>query len=202
MFNFKTFVKQALLAATLAFGIGSATAGPTYHVDIDTTNYAGAGSIDFWMSSLTGASGALATVSNFTGSLGAETFRFGGVGGALPASTGFDNSQSFSSVTHDVILGNKFAFDVSFSGDFLTVPGFGSTFSVAMYDALGNYLVQPDFLVEFSLTPVTFDNTASVAYSNARNVRVSVPEPSDMLLVMTGLGLVGFMRRRSGKAAR
>lgn len=202
MFNFKTFVKQALLAATLAFGIGSATAGPTYHVDIDTQGYTGTGAIDFWMSSFNGASGALATVSNFTGSLGSETFRFGGVSGALPAMTGFDNSQSFSSVTHDVTLGDKFGFDVNFSGDFLTVPGFASTFSIAMYDALGNYLVQPDFLLEFSVNPLTFDDAASVTYTAARNVRVSVPEPSDILLMMTGLGLVALVRRRSGKAAR
>ncbi|HEX8612579.1 MAG TPA: NF038129 family PEP-CTERM protein [Telluria sp.] len=201
MFNFKTFVKQALLAATLALGVGSASAGPTYHVDIDTTNYAGAGSIDFWLSSFTGATGATATVSNFAGKLGAETFRFGSVAGALPVSASFDNSESFSSVTHAVTLGNKFGFDVNFSGDFLTVPGFASTFSVAMYDAVGNYLVQPDFLIEFSLTPATFDEAASVSYSAARNVRVSVPEPSDMLLVMTGLGLVALVRRRSRKAA-
>ncbi|MDQ1831707.1 NF038129 family PEP-CTERM protein [Massilia scottii] len=201
MFNFKTFVKQALLAATLAFGIGHATAGPTYHVDIDTTNYSGAGSIDFWLSSFNGATGTIATVSNFTGSLGAETYRFGSVNGALPGSTKFDNSESFSAVTHDVVLGSKFGFDVNFSGDFLTVPGFASTFSVAMFDALGNYLV-PDYLVEFSLNPVTVDDAASVTYSAARNVRVSVPEPSDLLLVMTGLGLVGFMRRRATKAPR
>ncbi|MDM5179417.1 NF038129 family PEP-CTERM protein [Massilia sp. DJPM01] len=202
MFNFKTFVKQALLAATLAFGIGNATAGPTYHVDIDTTNYSGNGSMDFWLSSFTGASGAMATVSNFTGNLGAETFRFGSVGGALPASAKFDNSEDFSSVTHGVTLGEKFGFDVNFSGDFLTVPGFASTFSIAMYDALGNYLVQPNFLLEFSLNPPTIDDAASVSYTAARNVRVSVPEPSDMLLVMTGLGLVAFVRRRAAKAPR
>ncbi|ATQ78494.1 hypothetical protein CR152_31255 [Massilia violaceinigra] len=202
MFNFKTFVKQALLAATLAFGIGNATAGPTYHVDIDTTIYSGAGSIDFWLSSFNGATGTIATVSNFTGSLGAETYRIGSVNGVLPASTKFDNSDSFSSVTHDVVLGGKFGFDVNFSGDFLTVPGFASTFSVAMFNALGEYLVQPDYLVEFSLTPVTVDDAASVTYTAARNVRVSVPEPSDLLLVMTGLGLVGFMRRRAAKAPR
>lgn len=202
MFNFRTFVKQALLAASLVFGIGNASAGPTYHVDINTSQFSGAGSVDFVMSGFFGASGAIATVSNFTGALGAEAYRSGSVVGVLPGVVGVANTSMFNSLSHDVTLGGLFGFDVSFSGDFLTVPGFGSTFSVAMYDALGEYLTQSVALVEFNLIPYSVDNEAGVRYSTDSIVRVSVPEPSDMLLVLTGLGLVAFVRRRASKAAR
>ncbi|RSZ57132.1 PEP-CTERM sorting domain-containing protein [Massilia atriviolacea] len=202
MFNFRTFVKQALLAATLAFGIGNASAGPTYHVDINTSQFSGLGSVDFVMSGFFGASGAIATVSNFTGALGEEFDRSGSVVGALPASVSLANTMMFNSVSHDLTLGGMFGFDVSFSGDFLTVPGFGSTFSVSMYDALGDYLTQSVSVVEFSLIPYSVDNDAAVRYTTDSIVRVAVPEPSDLLLVLTGLGLVAFVRRRATRAAR
>ncbi|MCE3604888.1 NF038129 family PEP-CTERM protein [Massilia sp. P8910] len=201
MFNFKTFAKQALLAASLAFGIGNATAGPTYHVDINTSNFSGAGSVDFLLSGFLGASGAVATVSNFSGAFGTEAFRSGSVVGTLPNALVFDNSKPFNSITQNLTLGGFFGFDVSFSGDFLTVPGFGSTFSVAMFDAVGDYLLPGDSLVEFNLKPIAADGAAKVSFEAANIVHVSVPEPSDILLVITGLGLVGFVRRRSAKAA-
>lgn len=200
MFNLKTFAKQALLAATLAFGIGNASAGPAYHVDIDTSKFTGTGAISLWMSSFTGASGAVANVGNFTGNLGAELFREGDAFGSLPSTVKYDNVNGYATTVNEITLGGIFGFDVEFVGEFLTKPGFDSTFGVSLFDAMGQNLLGPNVssVVEFTLTSPSFDFPAGVSFVKLDlvNVRTAVPEPSDLLLVMTGLGLVALVRRR------
>lgn len=208
MFDIKKIITKALLAVTFAMGASAAWAGPSFHVDVNTAQFAGkSGAFFLSFNSKENATSAVATLSNFTGQFGGELLRSGDVEGQLPGNVMFANGQPENSLLQFASLGGMFGFDISFSGDFETVPNpFGALFGVALLDLEGGgYHGNNGNLLEFSLTPpgvVTVDNPTRIVNVVPLVPPTSVPEPSDLLLVMTGLGLVAFVRRRATKAAR
>ena len=204
MFDIKKIITKALLAVTFAIGASAAWAGPTFHVDVDTSQFADkSGAFFLSFNGKQNATSAVAKLSNFTGNFGNELLRAGDVSGNLPGALSFRNSQPENSLLQFAELGGMFGFDITFSGAFETIPNkFGALFGVALLDLeVGGYHGVQGNLLEFALMPpgvVTFDNPTGIVTV----VRVQVPEPSDLLLVMTGLGLVAFVRRRTNKAAR
>lgn len=206
MFNFKTFLQHAALALALAIGSGAAVAGPTYQVTIDTTAFDGdSGLLDFSFANVSGAVPAQATLFGFSGAFGAEFDRSGSVAGDLASGLFFTNSGDLSYLTQVVQLGASFVFNIRFDGDFETIEGAdGSAFTVGLYssdmqDTFGIPVVfdlLPGFLGAPSEVLVTLDPALATVDI------VAVPEPSQLLLVLTGLALLGAGMRRRAASVR
>lgn len=201
MINAKTFLRQCLLAVALVGTSLGALAGPTnFHVDLNTNGLANAQFIDLFFAKADLAPPATATVSNFTGAFGAVDYFEGAVTFNGDGSVTIGNDPFSNLVDFNAVFGGTFGFDISFSSDFLNGSSTdGSTFSVSVLDA--------------GLNPLTgaalarFDLYGSAGIARSANEQfatvTAVPEPSDMLMMLTGLGLVAFtVRRRKGPAAR
>jgi hypothetical protein len=208
MFNFKTVLRHALFAVALASTALAAHAGPRYHVTVDATSFsaADAGYLDIGLFGVGGSAAAIATVTNLQGNIvGLDTFS-SGIAEPTPGVFVLSN-QLGSYLSHDVTLGGMFSFDVDFSGDFLTTPdafGYVSPFDVTLYDVGLATLAELSFeLTQLSgAGPATVGLLPGATLANATLVTAAaVPEPSELLLMLTGLGLVGFMVRRKAAAA-
>jgi hypothetical protein len=206
MFNFITLARKALLAASLVLFCGVAAAGPTYLVTIHTQAYSGeSGLLDFSMGSDGDAAMAMATLFNFSGAFGAEYDRAGGVEGDLATGVTFTTGAPTNYLTHNVNLGEDFSFNISFSGDYESIDAVsGSVFDVVVYGMdLSDVL---DWSVQFQLVPLNNGDAAYVTVDAnpettvvAEVVAADVPEPSQLLLMLSALALAGVALRRSGK---
>jgi hypothetical protein len=205
MFNFTHIARRALLAAALAFSSAAALAGPTYLVTIHTaTIEAESGLMDFNYTSAADAVAGTVTLSNFSGAFGALQDRSGANEGELPGSVTFTAGMTSNYLTHYVIFGGDFSFNVSFGGDYETVEGPNATaFSVGLYDdMLATYFgtaVTFDLVPAFNGDPagvlLTIDDAALATVSAVADV----PEPSQLLLMLSALALAGLaLRRRNG----
>ncbi len=206
MFNFITLARKALLAATLALCSAAAMAGPSYLVTINTAAFSGeSGLLDFSLGSDGDAAGSIATLSNFSGNFGDEYDRTGSVSGDLVSGVTFTNAGPTNYLTHNVILGDSFSFNINFSGDYESLESVsGSLFAVVLYDIGMSEIL--DFAVQFDLLPVNNGAAASVLVSANPDstvvtelVPVDVPEPSQLLLMLSALALAGAVTRRSRK---
>jgi hypothetical protein len=205
-----TFLRNLLAAIALAGSFGAAVAAPTHHVNLDTSGFAGStGFIDLYFSRDGGAPTSTVTLSNFSGAFGAEASRFGDVSGAIPGTVVFGSTDGISDLFQAVSFGGALGFDVEFGGDFATVTSdITSLFGIALINqAQSAYLGVNGDLVQFTLVPMGGPNPAGVSFETFGPIATvsaasAVPEPSELLLMMTGLGLVGFMvRRRKAVAA-
>jgi len=195
MFNFKHFVQHALLALALALGSTAASAGPTYNVAINTASFAGAGVIDFSFLSTDGTDQATASLSNFGGAFGAEIERFGNVVGDTGTGLAFTNSDGFNYLALNTVFGGMLSFNITFSDGFVGPDQ--ATFAVSLFDSIGDFLSNP---VQFTLVPaddgvpgaldILTDNIATVTEVS------QVPEPSQLLLLLTALAMMGAIARR------
>ena len=201
--KFNLTLRRAVLAALLAGSSSLALADPlSYHVEIDTSAYSGAGFLDFaFIAGNSPAPGASAILSNFSGAFGALETQEGSVSGSLPGTLTFGNSGAYNDWFHNVTLGGKFAFNIVFGGDFLTTAGnAGTTFGVGLLDASGmGYLGNVNGnLLQFELTPLNGGLPASIAGSTYASIAAisAVPEASEWMMLTGGLALIGFALRR------
>lgn len=202
MFNFKSIVQSAMLAAALLLGASPAIAGPVYHVNINTTALAaeGAGLMDFSFMSVDTAEATTVSLSNFSGLFGTEVERFGDVTDTV---AGVDLSNSIDGMawlTRAVNLGGSFSFDIAFTDDFGGADGV--TFGVSLYnEAFSSYLGLQGPLVQFELFPAAGGQPSFLVMSenNAFATITAIPEPSDLLLMLTALAMLGLATRRGRK---
>ncbi|WP_338681228.1 NF038129 family PEP-CTERM protein [Janthinobacterium sp. TB1-E2] len=207
--TFNLTLRRAVLAAVLAASSSLALAGPLgYHVEIDTSQFSGAGFLDFaFIAGNSPAPGASAVLSNFSGAFGALESMEGNVSGSLPGTLTFGNSGAYNDWFHNVTLGGKFGFNIVFGGDFLNTAGnAGTTFGVGLLDTTGMaYLGNVNGnLVQFELTPMTGGLPASIAGSTYASIASisAVPEASEWMMLTGGLALIGFALRRRQPVAR
>ena len=197
------FFRQCLLAVTLAGSALGALAAPiNYHVTLDTRSAAlpATGLLDLTFGALIGAAPATATVRNFSSNVGAVAYSDGAVvdNGNGSFVIGNDTSNILNYLDLAASFGGFINFDLAFDDGFLTGSGFNSTFAVSLLDDSFQYLGSPLGDLTFELVP----GAGITVKSNSPFATVSaVPEPSELLLMMTGLGLVGFMVRRRKAAA-
>ena len=197
MFNIKKLLSQAVLALAMAAGAGAALAGPTYHVTLDTSALGQpAGYIDFTFLGLDFAAPATATLSNFSGAFGA-VMAAGDASGTIPGTVTIGNSEAWNEMLAEANFGGLFSFDLSFD---VAAGAAGTTFGVAFINAaFDDYLGAQGNVFEVNVQPANARAPESYTESvDRRFVSVTkVPEPSDLLLMLTGLGLVGVTARRT-----
>ena len=193
MFNLKTLFTRALFAFMLVTGAGAASAGPIYHVTIDTTGLSGTGLFDFVFSGNGAAAGpATATLSNFSGVFGSGE-AYGDTSGGIASTLVFGNAGGYAELLQMATLGGTFGFDLRFD---VAPAGEGTTLGIALYnEALDAYLGIEGNLAQFDLVPggvigVSDDNAL------ARIGMVSeVPEPAAIAMLVLGLALMGWTLR-------
>lgn len=201
MRTISSFLRGLLVALALAGNLGAALAASTHHVNLDTSGFAGStGYIDLYFSRDAGAPTSTVTLSNFVGAFGAEDSRVGGITGAIPGSVVFNSIDGFNDLFHAVTFGGALGFDVEFGGNFAsTTSAITSLFGIGLINQdRSAYLGAAADLVQFSLVPMGGQDPAGVAVASFASIATvaAVPEPSELLLMTTGLGLVGFMLRR------
>ncbi len=209
----KQFLRTSLLALALISAFGQATAAThEFRVDIDTRSLSGLGFLDLQFNAgQDQAADATATVANFQGnSDGSITPEvIGSVSGALPSRVSFTNEGTYNDYFHAVQMGGKFAFKVSFSGDYFNTPSaVGSTFSLSMYAAdrsslLGNGDSNSGSLLTFQLAPNGngFGGINATVFDNNLVQVTAVPEPEQWALMAGGLMALGFVARRRKQQA-
>lgn len=198
MLNFITLARKALLAAALVFCSGAALAGPNYLVTVHTQAYSGeSGLLDFAFESYSDAPGAIAHLWNLSGAFGEEFDRSGSVDGDLASGFMFRNSSLSNYLTYAVVLGGDFTFNVSFHGDYETMESpNGATFMAALYDSALTELLGA--IVQVDLIPAFNGDAAGVLVSANQDLATvaEIPEPSQLLLMLSALALAGVALRR------
>jgi hypothetical protein len=192
MLNLKKILSRSLLAMALG-ACGSVFAAPVYHVTIDTSTLGNSNAVlDLELGALTGSAAPVtATLNHFMGAYGASDFS-GSASGAIGSSVRLVNDAGYSGLLQSIMLGGLFSFDLSF--DVGTGGLDGSSFTAMLYNAdLTATLGMDTPLVEIDLMPGQAD---VVSPANAFASATAVPEPSTLLSMVTGLGLLGFGLRR------
>jgi hypothetical protein len=197
MFNIQKHLRHVVLALGLA--AASLTAGatvlPTYHIDVANTEASDIAYVDFLFSSIDGAAPVTATLSHFAGMPLTELDREGEVSEKSNVFA-IDNPGTFNYLL--LAVGGPFAFDLNFSEAFLGLASTdgSSNFSIALYDSGFNVIGDPNGALNFSLS-----QTGVVAASTSSLLSVAeVPEPTDWVLMLTGLVFVVTMTRLNGRA--
>lgn len=191
MFNLKNLFTRALLALMLVTGAGAASAGPTYHVTVNTGGFAGSGLIDFLLLGNDPSASTSAMLSNFSGDFGSDSFTEGDARGSISEGVFLGTHAWFNDFAQSVNLGGRFSFDLRFDQASDSDP---LTFSVGVYsDLLGTYLGdETGTLVQIDLTPGQPD----VVYTDTMLANASeVPEPATLAAMMLGLTLMGSTLR-------
>jgi hypothetical protein len=185
----------ALLASKAAQAI------PSYHVTVDTRGLSGTALMDFTFLANAGAPPALATLSNFTGAFGSAYDRSAGVAGSIADGLVLGNQGGGDYLTHYVLLGGRFSFDVSFDGAFPFTEGVDLTqFNATLYkEDFSDFVGTEGSFAGFSLLPQMNGVPGGVAVSAVEGLATvtELPEPSSLLLVLGALGALGWSRRRA-----
>jgi hypothetical protein len=191
MFNLKNLFARALLALMLVTSAGVASAGPTYHVTVNTAGYTGSGLIDFLLLGNDPTASTSAMLSNFSGDFGADSIIEGDARGSIAGGVFLGTKAWFNDFAQSVNLGGRFSFDLRFNQSSESEP---LTFSVGLYsDVLDGYLGDATgTLVQVDLTPGQPD----VVYTGATLASANeVPEPATLAAMMLGLTLMGSTLR-------
>ncbi len=207
--NFK-ITRQALAAFALCAVAAHAAAGNVYHVEINTTQLTGSGWLDLQFNPGNDtAPAAVASLSHFVGQLGSDAPQIAGdVNGSLGnvgSQVSFANTTTYNDLFQSVRFGQRLSFDVSFSGSFLNSnnTSVGSSFGVALYGSdqvtvLGNGDANSGSLLTFQLlsTGSPVGNISSVVYDPTLINVSAVPEASEWMMMVAGLGVLGALARR------
>jgi hypothetical protein len=198
MFNPKNLLRQCLLAVALLGSSLAAIAGPTYNVSINTSALSGTGKVDFYLGSSPAELPLTATLANFSSSFGAfDATTFGDVAFDANGNLVLSNQTGFAFAERAAALGGVLTFDLTFDGAFLDTAGaMDGLFSFGLYDAAGAVVDFATFNLSNTVAPIVIDVTGFAGATIALDAANAVPEPSSMLMMMTGLGLVGFTARR------
>jgi len=196
MINFKKFASHAFMALALAMGAAAAQAGPIYHVAINAATFGpGAGTLEFAFAGpeLTPTT---ATVSNLTGALGAAT-QSAFVIGAAPGDIVFTNGDSYNFLSYAVAnIGGMYEFDISFSDFSANTDSLQFLINVINDETLDffnpvQFTLVAGFMDDEAYLDIFFDDAVATVTEVSQ-----VPEPSQLLLLLTALAIMGAIARR------
>ena len=192
MFNIKKLLARALMALSLVGG--AAVAGPTYHVDVDTTTLAGkSGYLDFLIVGQGDTATTTAKLSHFSGDFSGDIYTdnaSGSLSGATIGSAGALNEVALWSN-----FGGIFSFDLSFEQALDDIAG--ALLQIALLDDSFMYLAPTtDDVARFELSPGQPIRVAGSDYATITEAAADVPEPSAAALVLIGLMMAGAAARR------
>ncbi|MFZ6749731.1 NF038129 family PEP-CTERM protein [Undibacterium sp. Ren11W] len=206
-FNIKQIRHVICVLATMGL-IANASADSQYHVVLDTSKLVGSGWLDLQFNpGQDGATAAIADLTHFSGQLssGQSPVLSGSVFGDLTGNTVFSNQGAYNDLFQAVNFGQVLSFNLRFSGAFLTTPGsFGTSFGLSLYGAdqvslLGNPDPVSGSLLTFELMPAAtsgqFGKVTPTVFDNAMLSVSAVPEPSEWLLMLVGLTMLGAIVR-------
>lgn len=188
---------RTLVAAALLGAIGSASADVMYHVDINTAGFATGGATTGFLDLSFASAGTIdaltATVSHLQGTF-FNLPQLSNVGVKADGSLLFDSSLA-SDFYAQIGLGQVISFDVSFSG----MPSDGGAAGFAADLINGDESAYLSNAVAFTLMPDSAPTVVTDAGVGSAQLAAAVPEPSMLLSLFTGLGLMGLtLRRRRG----
>lgn len=191
MFALKNFLTGSLLALTMACGAALATP-ISYHVDVYTGSFQseGSGYLELFFSSPGTASGATAVVTKLTGA-GSVADSFGNLDQSVPGQYTFSTPFE-ADLLLNVTFGGMLGFDVSFDGPASGNDGTRFTVSLA---GQTDYLAQDLVAIDLSAGAAPAIQASEIALVSPL-APADVPEPSIMLSMLSGLGLLGLVRRR------
>ena len=192
MFNLKNLFTRALLALMLATGAGAASAGPVYHVTIDTQGMTGTGMLDFLLlGDATTAAPATFTLSNFTGLYGVGVTD--GDASKVGSKLILGNSDGYARLLQAVTLGGVFGFNLEFA---VGLEGDASLLGIALLnEAMDAYLGMEGDLAQFDIAPGSLAISPDNAFVTISPVS-EVPEPAVMALLAMGLMMLGWTLRQ------
>jgi hypothetical protein len=193
MTNLTNLFLRAFVALSILAAAPAALAGPTYRIAVDTSKWQGeAGFLDLTYGGLVGSATGTAVASNFTGAFddSIEVYHDNAQSSGTYA-TGFTlvSGDTLAYVSQAVYFGGLFTFDLRFDalGD-----GLAADFGVAL---AGADMAPLEDFPGFTFTLLAGQDTALPVVPVPGVDTVAVPEPSDWLLVATGLFLIGATRR-------
>ena len=115
MLNLKSLLLRAFVALALTTGAGLASAGPVYHVAIDTKAYQGQdGYLDFLFLGLGSAASAQATITGLVGDFDAADYVASNATGLLATGITIANDTGWNEYAQRAHFGGLFQFDVQF----------------------------------------------------------------------------------------
>jgi hypothetical protein len=200
MFNINTFVRHGVLALSLGCAALAAQAAPTtYHIAVDTAAYGANGSLDTTVGSTNSAALLLASMANYSAGFNGVDPLYSGAYQTTATGYALTNGSGYNYLSQLVSFGSILSFDVTFSGSYFDVAGTEATgFDVALYDAAGSFLGD---VVRFNFATTGTDRITYVnGLGNATLVDANaVPEPTQLVLMLTALAMMGVMvKRRQG----
>ena len=200
--NFKNFFLRAVLALSLLAAAPAALAGPIYRVTLNTGWAGQSGFLDLSFGGLIGAGNSVARVTGFQGDFDTTVDPYfepdDGSGQGSERANG-NRAGGFTLVAGDTLalvsqavsFGDSFSFDLQFD---IAAAGLASDFGIALLDENLNPLTWGDTALTFTVTPGGGVEFVGAELASVQIIN-DVPEPSDWALVLTGLVLIGSMRR-------
>jgi MYXO-CTERM domain-containing protein len=203
MNTFKSTIARTAIAFGLALGVTAglampAAASPYYHVTIDTSSLAGQdGYLDFLILALASEGRVHATIGSISDTASGPGIDSGDVAAGGSPYVTIGNGQGWNEFGQWVHFDDQLTFNLAFALD-PTTPSTSSAYTTLQVALVGDDQVS---YLGFNQDLVDFD----LRYGEAPGVRAldgiatvtQVPEAPALWLSMTGLGLIGALRRRS-----